>query len=78
MYLMYVDEAGEPDDSSHKYFILAGVAVFERQTHWIEEELNQIAARFNPNDPDSVELHGSPMRALRHLAEIKPGHDYLL
>jgi Protein of unknown function (DUF3800) len=44
-------------------FILAGVAVFERQTHWIEQSLNAIAEKVNPNQPQEVELHGSPMRS---------------
>ncbi|HEX6292470.1 MAG TPA: DUF3800 domain-containing protein, partial [Herpetosiphonaceae bacterium] len=35
--------------------------VFERQGYWIAKELDNIAARFNPADPSSVELHGNPM-----------------
>ncbi|MGS0743761.1 DUF3800 domain-containing protein [Glaciimonas sp. GG7] len=33
MYLLYVDESGSASDASQEYFILAGVSVFERQTH---------------------------------------------
>ncbi|WP_439686079.1 DUF3800 domain-containing protein [Cupriavidus oxalaticus] len=47
------------------YFVLAGVSVFERQTHWIESELNNIARRFDESNPHAVELHGSPMRSGR-------------
>ncbi|MBL8298313.1 MAG: DUF3800 domain-containing protein [Rhodanobacteraceae bacterium] len=65
MHLLYVDESGSPDDASHDFFVLAGVSVFERRTHWIEQDLNQIAARFCPEDPQSIELHGSPMRGGR-------------
>ncbi len=63
MHLLYVDESGSASDTSQTYFILAGVSVFERQTHWIEQQLNGIAARFNPNCPHELELHGSPMRS---------------
>lgn len=35
--------------------------MFERQTHWIDQQLTEIAARFNAADPSTVELHGSPM-----------------
>ncbi len=65
MHLLYVDESGSTDDPSQKYFVLAGVSVSERKTHWIEQDLHAIAARFNQSDPHSVELHGSPMRGGR-------------
>jgi hypothetical protein len=35
--------------------------VFERQGYWIALKLDQIAAKFDPADSASVELHGSPM-----------------
>lgn len=64
MHLLYLDEAGSVADAGQQYFVLAGLSVFERSTHWIEQELDQIAARFAPdrNRPFDVELHGSPMR----------------
>ena len=61
MHILYIDESGHPLDPQQKYFVLAGVSVFERQTHWLVEKLNEIAKRFNPAEPGSVELHGSPM-----------------
>lgn len=65
MHLFYVDESGSVSDPSQQYFVLAGVAVFERKTHWIEQNLNSIAARFDPVTPERLELHGSPMRSGR-------------
>jgi hypothetical protein len=65
MYLLYSDESGTTHDASQQYFVLAGFCVFERQGFWISSELDKIAARFNPADPASVELHGSPMLAGR-------------
>lgn len=65
MHLLYLDDSGSIDDPNQKYFVLAGVSVFERQTHWIETQLHEIAKRFNASEPHSVELHGSPMRAGR-------------
>lgn len=62
MHLLYVDESGSIADSTQKYFVLTGVSVFERQTHWIEQKLNTIAERFAPGNPHAVELHGAPMR----------------
>ena len=59
MYLLYLDESG--NDPKLPWFILAGVSVPERQTHWIEQDLNEIATRFDGEDPHAVELHGNPM-----------------
>lgn len=65
MHLLYLDESGSVTDPNQRYFVLAGVSVFERKTHWIEQDLNAIAGRFAPHDPYLVELHGSPMRSGR-------------
>ena len=62
MHLLYLDDSGSPSDPDTPYFVLAGVSVFERKTHWIEKRLNEIVERFAPSDPYSLELHGSPMR----------------
>ncbi|MCC6575236.1 MAG: DUF3800 domain-containing protein [Planctomycetes bacterium] len=61
MYLLYVDDSGDIKDASQQFFVLGGVALFERQPHWIAEGLDRIAARFNAAEPWQVELHGSPM-----------------
>lgn len=63
MHLLYLDESGSASDPNQRYFVLAGVSVFERKTHWIEQELNKVAQRFSPDNPHDVELHGSPMRS---------------
>jgi hypothetical protein len=61
MHLLYADESGTTADPTQIFFVLAGVCIFETQGFWISNELDKIAARFNPADPSSVELHGSPM-----------------
>lgn len=61
MYLLYADESGSTYDAGQQYFVLAGFCIFERQCYWLCEELEKIAARFDPADTASVELHGSPM-----------------
>jgi hypothetical protein len=63
MYLLYADESGSLGDPTERYFVLAGVSVFEREPHWLEKDLEEIAKRFDANEPESIELHGSPMRA---------------
>ena len=61
MYLLYADESGTTHDPNQQYFVLAGFCVFERQGYWIANQLDQIAAKFDPADPETIELHGSPM-----------------
>lgn len=61
MYLLYADDSGSPGDKGQEYFVLGGVAIFERQVHWINLELEKVAAKFDPANPRSIELHGSPM-----------------
>lgn len=62
MYLLYLDDSGSPSDPAQKFFVMAGVCVFERQTHWLEGQLSEIAKRFHA-DPQQVEMHGNPMRS---------------
>ena len=59
MYILYVDESGTAGDSAQKHFVLAGIAVFDRQTWWLSTALDKIVGRVFPQDPDSVELHGN-------------------
>ncbi|WP_456381549.1 DUF3800 domain-containing protein [Hydrogenimonas sp.] len=62
MYLLYADESGSLVDPNQDYFILSGVAVFERKCFWVEKDLIDISKRFDADDPFAIELHGSPMR----------------
>jgi hypothetical protein len=61
MHLLYADESGSSRDPKQIQLVIAGISVFERQGFWLCNNLDQIAARYNPADPSSVELHGSPM-----------------
>jgi len=61
VYLLYLDESGHQDDPKLQHVILGGLAVFERQPHWLSSSIDAIAARFNPAEPHAIELHGSPM-----------------
>lgn len=62
MYLLYCDESGNPGGHDHRFFVLAGIAVHEKQAWWISKELDTIAAKFNSATPQEVELHGNPMQ----------------
>lgn len=65
MHLLYADESGSISDPSQDYFVLAGLSLFERQGYWFANRMDAVAHRFNPADPSSVELHGSPMHSGR-------------
>ena len=59
MHLLYLDDAGSPGNAADKHFILAGVAVFERQAYWLQAKLDELAAEYPDADPS--EFHGSAM-----------------
>lgn len=61
MWLMYVDDSGSLADPKQSYFVLAGVAIFERQPYWLSKKLDDVAKTINLDEPHLVELHGSPM-----------------
>lgn len=65
MYLLYLDDAGAVKKQDEKYFILAGIAVFERQTHWLQTELDAFTQNLGFSDPTQVELHANVIRAGR-------------
>ena len=62
MHLLYLDESGHSHDPASEFFVLAGFSIFERQTHWLEQQIDPIALRFSPRNPRGIEFHGSPMR----------------
>ena len=59
MYLLYLDESGDVTRSSEKHFVLAGIAVFERQVHWLQKGLDDLVATIGHPEPSSLELHGN-------------------
>jgi len=65
VYILYLDESGSVGNINEQYFVLGGVAVFERQIHWISEELNKLAAAIWPDNPEALEFHASTIYAAR-------------
>lgn len=64
VYLLYVDESGNENDAADKHFILAGVAVFERQAFYLSRSVDEIQNRHFPGVPP-IEFHASAIRAGR-------------
>lgn len=63
MHLLYVDESGNPDGDEDKYFVLGGIAVFEREVYWINEEVNKLAATHFP--AADIEFHAQAISSHR-------------
>jgi hypothetical protein len=66
MYLLYLDDAGSVGNAEERHFILAGIAVFERQVYFLQRELENVVARTNANEPARVELHANAMQNRRN------------
>jgi len=61
MFILYIDESGDVSNPQEKHFILAGVAIFERQIFHIISDLDKVVDGFGLGPADQVELHGSAM-----------------
>lgn len=46
MFLLYVDESGDPPNADEHYFVLGGVAVFERQSYWVNEQFDKLQEQY--------------------------------
>jgi hypothetical protein len=62
VYLLYVDDSGSADDKKCVCCVLAGFAVYETKTFWIEKAIDDIIYKYIPTYPN-IEIHGSPMRS---------------
>ncbi len=61
MHILYIDNSGSPDNPNERYFVLGGVAVFERGIYHQIEAVDRCVAEFQLGDAYDIELHGSPM-----------------
>jgi hypothetical protein len=55
MWVLYLDESGTHGQA--RYFVLAGLAVFEREIHWFAQDVDALQQRHFPDSPDPIELH---------------------
>ena len=61
MFILYIDGSGSVANPNEAHFILAGVAVFERQIFHMIKELDDLVESFGLGPAEEIELHGSPM-----------------
>lgn len=62
MYLLYIDGSGAIKNPNEDHFILAGVAVFERQVYHIINSVDSFVRSLDLESPDTTELHATNMR----------------
>ena len=61
MHILYLDESGF--ESRSKYFVLAGLAVFEREIYWFSQDLDAIQHKYLPEASEPAEFHASPLHS---------------
>ena len=61
MFVLYIDGSGTVGNPDDKHFVLAGLAVYERQMFHLMQHLDKVVGSFGIGPSDDVELHGSPM-----------------
>lgn len=65
MHLLYLDDSGSLKNRGEKYFILAGVSLFERQAYWLQKSLDDLVDSLNRSGRSPIELHGNQIMAGR-------------
>lgn len=64
MYLLYLDESGDPYSwDRHNTFVLGGVAVFEGEVDRLAHSLDEIQKRFFPSIAVPLTFHASEIRS---------------
>ena len=63
-----LDEFGSTRNPNERFFVLAGVAVFERGLYHVIRAADDCVDSFGLGDPHAIELHGNAMYAGRELA----------
>ena len=71
MYLLYLDESGNESDANDQYFVLAGIALFERQTYYLSERVEAIQRKHFPNH-QPITFHMTNIRAKKGLWRKTP------
>jgi hypothetical protein len=71
MYLLYVDESGNENDANDRFFVLAGIALFERQTFFLTKAVDDVQRTHFP-DHQPIAFHASEIRSGRRLWRTVP------
>lgn len=72
MYIIYLDESGTHDS---QHFVLGGLAIFERETYFLAQELERLQQEYLPHISQPVSFHASELGAPD--GRVKPPFDQL-
>lgn len=61
MHIAYLDESGTHSDA--RYFVVASICAFERDTYFLAQKLDQLQAAYFPRETEQVYFHASELRA---------------
>ncbi len=61
MYIIYLDESGTHREARH--FVLAGLAVFERETYFLAQEMERLVRENFPDGSRQISLHATDLGA---------------
>ncbi len=64
MFLLYLDESGNENDPADRFFVLGGLALFERQTFFLAKALETVQEEHFPNH-QPIPFHASEIRSGR-------------
>lgn len=59
MYILYVDESGSVGNADEQFFVLAGIAVYERSLYHIIKATDDCVSQFHLGDECDIELHAT-------------------
>lgn len=59
LYLLYVDESGEPSNKEEQYFILGGISIYETNAFFLSQAFDKVQEKWFPEATSSIEFHAS-------------------
>ncbi|MBI4298889.1 MAG: DUF3800 domain-containing protein [Chloroflexi bacterium] len=69
MYVLYLDESGT-HGADASYFVLAGIAAFEREIHWFTQDLNAIQMEYFPHEIAPLHFHAAKLHPRASMESI--------
>ena len=66
VYILYVDDSGSAQNPGEQHFILAGIAVFERQIYHLINSIDRFVEELDLGPAHEIELHASVMFSGKH------------
>lgn len=59
MHILYLDDSGSVSNPNERFFVLGGVAVFERGIHHLITKIDSCISQFDLGDISQIELHAT-------------------